>query len=84
MKKLPERTSDYDRNESKAGDHLPCLVCGRGIKNEGRAKWVHVIKGGSYAWEPGDAVDPAGDLGAYPIGPECSKKYPDLPYLPEE
>lgn len=69
--------------EQRAGDAYPCIVCGLPVPYP--RFMVHVIKGGGVALHAADenAYQPdGGDLGLYPIGPECRKRYPELrPYI---
>jgi len=72
----------HERNQHKVkGDEVPCLVCGKGCKDNGKAVWVHLHEGGSVIVdeEEADRLNAEGhsnaDLGGYPIGPDCYKKH---------
>lgn len=83
MVEIP-RSESYNRNFDRHYDKAEalCLICAKGIKNLDRAKWVHVVGGGTFAAEPGDPPEhPSADMGAQPVGPDCAKKHPELPYL---
>jgi hypothetical protein len=70
---------DFNKNQERAGDLLPCIVCGRGIK-AARPRMVHVHNGGTsiVSEEEAAALDPAGDLFFYPIGPCCLRAHPEI------
>jgi hypothetical protein len=73
---------DYRKNQDKAGDLLPCVICGRGIKSE-NPKMVHVHNGGTsiVTEEEAKTLDPAADMYFFPIGPCCLRKHPEIkPY----
>lgn len=60
----------------------PCLICGRPT-NYKRAAVVHVHGGGAVivTEEEAASMNPAADLGAQPIGPDCLRRHPELrPY----
>ena len=71
------QTENYSDNEEKiTGDIMPCVRCGKGVKN---TKYhVELVDGGLYASptnEEADINDP-GYMGMYPIGSECRKHIP--------
>lgn len=77
-KELPRSRELLERNAAKPeGDHGRCIICNAPIRNPDRAKWVHEIDGGGTLRTPDDPepYDPAGELGAQPVGPECYRKY---------
>lgn len=67
----------------------PCTMCGRPIKAK-YPKMLHLYNGGSLIVTTEEAQEfnrtgeysgGSGDMGAFPIGPECLKNYPQLkPY----
>jgi hypothetical protein len=71
------------------GDESPCLICGRGIKRGTKALWVHLHDGGSSIVTEAEAAErnakgeAGGDMGAYPIGPDCYRRNRDAlaPYV---
>jgi hypothetical protein len=53
-----------------------CAVCQKDMKDEPR-RWVHMIDGGPTVLHPEDEhlyTPDGGDLGSWPVGPECAKK----------
>lgn len=79
-----ERRRNAAWNDGFAG---PCLLCDAPVK-EGSGVMVRLHMGGgtivtqeeALAWEAKCAADPdrtcdSGDLGGYPIGPECYRKH---------
>ncbi len=75
----PFSGSRYDLNASRTkASEDPCAICGKGIKPSNPRHWVHVIRGGA-VFAPiaqVEEIDPAGDMGWYPIGTECARKLP--------
>lgn len=79
----PKRTANEDRY-GHPGGKTPCYICAKPIANERIRHMIHVHCGGGMAVTEEEAakLDPAGDLGGQPIGPECLKKHPELkPYV---
>lgn len=67
---------DYDANYNRAKTNFQCVACQHDL-NPRRARWVHLVNGGPFALHPEDEaayVDDGGNLGWFPIGPDCSKK----------
>lgn len=81
------RTPDYDKNQEKMMRDYPCVICGREVKSGPRTRLVRLHYGGQMVvlpdeFEQAERDCPGGDLGAYPIGPDCLKKHPDMkPYV---
>ena len=76
MAVLIQRSEKY---EEYRGDGDPCVICGKPVKQDGKSHWIRLGGGGSYAVTNAEAAaDPAGDLGAYPVGPTCWRKHPEL------
>lgn len=74
---------DFQKNQEKAGDLLPCVVCGRGIKAK-NPRMVHVHDGGASIVTEDEAakLNPNADMCFFPIGPCCLRKHPELkPYI---
>jgi hypothetical protein len=71
-----KRNVDY--KDRAKGDEVPCLICGKGVKGP----WPHALRlvfGGGMAGTAEEAAsEPAGDVGAYPVGRSCWKKHPEL------
>lgn len=74
MMDLP-RSPDYNKNAERHGHSVDCcVVCGRPTGEKG--KMVHVWDGGYFVAESEvPNLNPAGDTGFLPIGPNCVKKY---------
>lgn len=81
MIKIPH-TPDHVANSQRVHGAEPCVVCGRGIKDPTRAKWLHMNTDG-YAISKSEAasIGPDHDQGSFPIGPDCLRNHPELtPY----
>ena len=70
----------YYENEEKALDRgvendRICACCGKEIKDITKAKSIHIIEGGKYLTEDEREFDDGSDLGVFPIGSACYKKY---------
>jgi len=75
LKTLKFDTVETPMSRKNLGNSLGCVRC-RAKVNEKKAKWVHVIAGGGEVLHPSDEknyVADGGDLGGYPVGPECAK-----------
>jgi hypothetical protein len=77
--------ADYHEQEQRITDNLnqtPCIICGRGVKEPWKYT-VHLYMGATLVTsEEAQTIDPAGDLGGWPIGANCLKKHPEIiPYL---
>jgi len=66
------------RNQLKLeGDDIPCFICGKAVRAQ--QYWARFSGGGStiasddYADRPENI---GGDMGCYPIGPECYRRLP--------
>jgi len=59
--------------EDKGHGDDPCFLCGKRVYVD-KAKYVHLLCDGRFV----DSFDDFGsnDQGAFPVGPECSKKLP--------
>lgn len=74
--------SSPGRDERQITDKPQCVVCNR-IVNREKCVWIHTREG-YYAVteEETKTLDPAGDSGCYPVGPDCLRRHPELkPYL---
>lgn len=79
----------YSENEHKTGANkkgfMPCVVCGKAIsKKSTSAKVVRVHNGGISLVTEEEALvmDEGADLGSYPLGADCLRRYPVLkPYV---
>lgn len=68
----------HERNEEIAyskGFENVCICCGKGIKDIKKTKWIRMIEGGEFYTEDEQELDPYGDMGWFPIGNICYKKY---------
>lgn len=67
-----------DRNEDIAyskGFRDVCVCCGKGIRDIKKTKWIRMIEGGEFYTEDEQKLDPYGEMGWFPIGNSCYKKY---------
>lgn len=76
MSVRPFRHPKYDDNKQRCREgEDPCVMCGKPVKYNDRIKWVLVVDGGSRFGNPHENVDPAGDMGFFPVGPGCWRKH---------
>lgn len=77
------RDPDYVENdERRPKDTLPCVICGRAVTSS-RARYVHLFFGDLVVTDEEanliyDEEGDGGDLGHYPVGPDCLRKHPEL------
>ena len=79
---IPSNPDFVKYSERCYGNELPCVVCGRPVKKP--RTMLHCFEGIDWALDAEEAktVDPASDMGLYPIGRDCLKKNPQLlPYV---
>lgn len=66
-------------NRIRSIDALPCAICGRAITAATAriGTWAHVHDGGAGWCSDADACphNPAGDMGMYPVGADCDRRY---------
>lgn len=65
-------------NEEKAYDKgfsHTCIVCGKGIKDTAKVKWLRLLDGGEIITESEETVEMEKDMGWYPVGNDCYKRY---------
>lgn len=55
-----------------------CICCGKGIKDIEKSKRIRVVDGGKFYTEDEQELDPYGDMGWFPIGNTCYKKYKEI------
>lgn len=79
----------YHENSARCEDGLaPCAICGKPVKRP--AGHVYVHDGGATfvtpeEYEAKNAVSSAGEMGGWPIGSDCLRRYPALrPYVVKE
>ena len=54
-----------------------CAICQKDIRPGTSPRFVHLVKGGFKVLHPDDEklyAPDAGDLGGFPIGPDCARK----------
>lgn len=72
----------YSKNSDKCrGVEYPCIVCGKPVKNPKfyvRYFWATHIVTDQEAEKIIAEEGEGGDMGAYPLGAGCLKKYPEL------
>jgi hypothetical protein len=74
----PDSVWDGFDNAYGKDDAINCVNCGRPMSREG-ALFIHVVDGGGTVTAPSDnSGDPSADLGCWPVGPECAKKFAGL------
>jgi hypothetical protein len=80
---IPRHPSYFKNLEhSGNGDDPPCVVCGKGIKSA-NYKMVHMFWS-THLVTADEAVEiiaregDGGDMGGYPIGPNCLRQHPEL------
>lgn len=49
-----------------------CAICGKPIKDETNAKYIHLLTNGNITSYMSDDID--NSQGCFPVGPECAKK----------
>lgn len=78
------RSPQHGRNADRCKENEePCVICGRPVKDGRATAWVHVHQGGSsvVTEEEAKTLDPASDLGCWPVGSDCLRRHPELnPY----
>jgi hypothetical protein len=74
------RSPKYEENEDgpkgPKGGQQPCIVCGLACPTP--QFFVHVVDGGGSLMDSPEPTNDGGDLGLYPIGSGCLKRYPEL------
>jgi len=70
----PDFSEQMDRTNSH-GDH-PCIVCGRKCRNP--RYQVYVNSGFSHILNTEEIAQDEGEMGWFPVGPDCLKKHPEL------
>lgn len=60
------------------GDEWECVLCRRPLTPTPRTLWIHVVDGGARFANKGETgIESAGDMGFFPVGPECGKSHAD-------
>jgi len=81
-KALPEPFSGrrYQENTDRCpGGSTPCALCGKAVLDASNPPLVRVIDGGARfapVAMPESEIDTAGDMGWWPVGPECRRRFP--------
>lgn len=76
------KSPKHNANMDRAGELEPCIVCGKGIKNLDKAKWINTVFGSEAIMPHEEAQFKPGELsGSFPIGLDCLRRHPELkPY----
>lgn len=84
MLKIPYRSEDIRRlNRGRRlnperHEAYRCLLCEAPVR-KGSSRWLHMGNGGGYLVTPEEiAENPNGDLGGFPIGPDCWRGHPEV------
>jgi len=72
---------DHRENEQRIKNgETGCFICGKGVKEPWKNS-IHVYLG-YYAVMEDEKIEEGGDMGMFPVGSDCLKKYPELlPYI---
>lgn len=74
----------YENSQKCPDDKTPCGICGKGTSDH-VGFWAHVCEGGAI-WCDEDEYEcshsKAGDMGMWPIGPDCYRRYAVKPGVP--
>lgn len=74
---LPHTETRFEGDEPE--DTLPCAVCGRPCREATAKHWLRLVEGGGTILHPSEfgkvTIDPAGDVGNYPVGPDCRRRF---------
>ena len=64
----------YDENKTRCRDgSTACGYCGRAVKDSWKDA-VRVVDGGARFATRDEPAEEAGDMGCFPIGPDCARK----------
>lgn len=80
--RIPRHCAPFALMQERRGKYpnaLACACCELPVPSP--EFWVHIINGGGealYAEDEQRYTSDGADLGCYPVGPECAKKYPVL------
>lgn len=67
------RSANYEATIEALGEHSnTCLICGKRIKDEAKAKMVHLLTSGNIVSWPTDDIEES--QGFFPVGYDCAKK----------
>lgn len=86
MIQLPQQSSKWYQNQKKAGEGIPCILCGKGVVVT-KPHWDLIVVSGSEVARSDEEAEQyeisrggmhVGDYGLHPIGPDCLKKHPQL------
>lgn len=81
------RSPKYDANRDRfgGGEHGDCIICGKAIRNPGKAKYAAMTIFGELFTDD-ERIPPEYDQGGFPIGPDCYRKHRDVlkPFIGEE
>ena len=81
-RRTPRRTGRW------RADSTPCYICAEPIREERIKHMLHIHCGGGVAVTEAEAKalnasgEEGGDMGCFPIGPDCLRQHPELkPYV---
>jgi hypothetical protein len=74
----PKYHKNIERTNAYAAGKTPCAICGCAIDDTKADMAVHLVEGGLHLGKEGDEFDAAGDVGWYPIGPDCYRQHPEI------
>jgi YHS domain-containing protein len=89
---IPQNANWHENQERfpcRRISQAPCAVCGKAV-DQSKPHWAAYIHGGGayfvtdeeYEALNADPRSAAGQMGSYPVGPECRKAHPEIqPYL---
>jgi len=65
------RSEHYKVNAKRCGKKQPCLICGKAIKDESKAKYVQLLTNGNIVSSTEKFEN---SQGQFPVGTDCAKK----------
>ena len=73
--KTVQDPNSWKREDNLKRGEIPCIICGRGIKEDKQKYFVHYLNDGRFtdldSFEMGELSQ-----GYYPVGAECKNKFP--------
>ena len=71
-----EKRADNEEKAYNKGFFHTCVVCGKGIKDDAKVKWLRLLDGGEIITDDDEVQDGIeGDIGCFPCGNDCYRKY---------
>jgi hypothetical protein len=73
----PFSGANFHKNNKKTPEGtMPCAICGKPVVTENAKHWSRVVDGGSrFTLTSDDCFDGSGDMGCFPVGNDCHRKY---------